>query len=234
MSALLKEVFNVPNKEETFCSSCNNTNWQKTLNPNGNIVIRRCLENIHLRDKLFASGVFKKYQSCSFTSYIPNNAIENQVKEVFQNLAKTISQTKTSIVLSSSKPNGKTHLAVSLIRELIIESFIQTRFIDFTELANNLDIESILTPNIKYSFPKESICKSDLLIIDDLKIPNLAEQKSNLEYVIHYRHRNFLPLIITTRLKSEELYQILSPPIYSRLEEMCSFISLELDLVDLI
>lgn len=228
MSALLKEVFNVSSKEETFCSSCNNTNWRKIIKPDGSAVVRRCLENIHLKDKLLALGVCPKYQLCSFTTYIPNNTIESHVKEIFQELAKTISQTKTGAILSSSKANGKTHLAVSLMRELVVESFIQARFIDFLELAHSLDVELSLIENMQHNLLKENICKADLLILDDFSILRSEEQKANLEYIIHYRHRNFLPLIITTRLNSEQLCQVLTPSIYSRLEEMCDFISLDL------
>ncbi|MBI4852214.1 MAG: ATP-binding protein [Acidobacteria bacterium] len=227
MSALLKEVFNVFNKEETFCSSCNNTNWQKFTKPDGSTFVKRCLENIHLVNRLLALGVYPRYQHCSFITYIPNNPIEQQAKEVIQNLTKTISQTKVGVILSSNKNNGKTHLIVSLMRAFLIETFIQPKFCNTSELLNQLDGETDLVGEKDRKLLRENILKSDLLVLDDFaRVLYSEEQKINLENIIHYRHRNYLPLIITTRLNPIELNQKLTPPIYSRLEEMCEFISI--------
>jgi len=229
MSALLKEAFNIPNKEDTFCSSCNNTGWQKFIDSNGSSFVRRCLKNTHLTNKLTALGVLPCYQQYSFLTYIPHNQVESQAKRSIQKLVKIICPTKIGVILSSSSANGKTHLAISLMKALLAEGIMQPRFVDTTKLVKELDIDlNLITTSERYLL-KENISNAELLILDDFaQEPYSEEQKANLEDIIHYRHRNLLPVIITTRLSLDELRKTVTPPIYSRLQEMCDFISLNL------
>lgn len=220
MSAILKEIIPDLQKELT-CPICAGTNWQAQTG-----VVRRCLAPFHLDTKLLAQGVPARYQHCSFANYMPTNLAENQAKQIVQKLAKTVTCTKSGLILTSAKPNGKTHLAISLIRALLLEGKIYPRFADTTELLKQLEpIENFFSKEQNYLL--ENTCKSSLLILDDVTSNYLESQKNNLEYIIGYRYRNILPLVITTRLNEKDFSQAITPPICSRLYEMCSMVNLD-------
>lgn len=222
MSAILKEIIPDLQKELT-CPVCNGTNWQKIPQTD---VVRRCLAPFHLDNKLLAQGVPARYQHCSFANYMPTNLTENQAKQIVQKLAKTVFCTKAGLILTSDKPNGKTHLAISLIRALLLEGKIYPRFADTTELLKQLEpVEEFFSKEQNYLL--ENICKSSLLILDDLTSNYSESQKDNLEYIINHRYRNILPIVITTRLNEKEFSQSVSPAVSSRLYEMCPIVSLD-------
>ncbi|MFY9227545.1 MAG: ATP-binding protein, partial [Blastocatellia bacterium] len=184
------------------------------------------LSPYHLDSKLLSQGVPARYQHCSFANYMPTNLAENQTKQIVQKLAKTVTCTKSGLILTSDKPNGKTHLVISLIRALLLEGKIYPRFVDTPELLKQLEpLENFFSKEQNYLL--ENTCKSSLLILDNVTSNYSESQKNNLEYIIGYRYRNILPLVITTRLNEKDFSQAVTPAICSRLYEMCSIVKLD-------
>lgn len=229
MTATAKELNIISSSvQEVFCSICSGTGWQRFPNLEGHSIVRRCVGQAHLTQRVLGCGVPAVYQHFSFSNYNSHNSIESQAKRRLQSLTKTISLTKTGAILSSKNPNGKTHLAVALVQALLLENKLQPRFFDTTDLVRQLDKELNLIPEFQRRLLSENVNKVELLVLDDFGNGSYSQiQQEELEYIINYRHRNILPIIITTRLTDKELEQFLSPSIYSRLQEMCEVISLD-------
>ncbi len=229
MSAILKELQGISTlTEETICSICSGTGWQKFSDINGHSIVRKCIGKAHLLQRLVACGVPHLCQHFNFSTYNTHNSIETQAKKHLQNLAKTISLSKMGVILSSKHPNGKTHLAIALMQALLLENKLQPRFFNTADLLKQLDRELNLTPDFQHRLLSENVNKVDLLVLDDFENNYPQTQKEELEYIINYRHRNLLPIVITTRLTAKEIEKSVSPSTYSRLQEMCEFVNLDI------
>ncbi len=125
---------------------------------------------------------------------------------------------------------GKTHLAVAILRSLILRRGIQGRFVDFTHLlsslraayADNESAERILTPLIDVP----------ILVLDELgKNRGTDWERDVLDELISKRYNGERTTIFTTNLfprpttpGQETLRDRLGERIYSRLNSMCTFI----------
>lgn len=221
MSAILKEALTVSTKE-IIRPTHTETNWQEFFTPNSDEIS----ENKTLASKLISSGVPLSHQHCNFTNYVPHSPKEKQAKNFVQNFADKISKNEKGLIISSKNPNGKTHLAVSLVKTLLIENKLLPKFIDTKELTYQLDLEPELF--LEQKLFREKLIKASILVLDDFaREIYLEEQWDLLGDIIHYRHKNLLPTIITTRLSLKEFYERVPTFIYSRLQEMCDFLHLD-------
>ncbi len=137
-----------------------------------------------------------------------------------------------SILFTGKTGCGKTHLAVSIVRELIKKAWEQDiRFTTAPELL--LEIRATFKPNAR-KFNDSGQCEADteqevldkyskcgLLILDDLgseKVSDFTIQ--SLYLVIDRRNRDLRPTIITTNLSLEEIETQIDARMASRLADM--------------
>ena len=119
---------------------------------------------------------------------------------------------------------GKTHLAVSIYKELITQNKIESENVKFVtapelllEIKKTFNGASVMTESDvidKYS-------NADLLILDDLGSEKATEFAiQSLYLVIDRRIRNMKPIVITTNLSLKEIEEKLDARIASRLASM--------------
>lgn len=217
-----------------FCSICGNSGWQRLRRTDGTLAVRRCPQVLHLEERLTALGIPPRYLSFTLASYLTdsNFATINQsasttnAKQMIEQYSRSFAHTGSGLIISGNKASGKTHLAVGLMRLLLTESLAKPRFIDAGEVFYELNSEMALLPEEARRITLTSLIESDLLIIDDLNRISGDEQHELLEYVVGYRYRHLLPLVITTRLSWPEIRLTFGNSISSRLAEMCEVISI--------
>lgn len=179
--------------------------------------------------------ISKRLKDYKFENFKVTNSNKNEVKIAKDYTKKCINnRQENGLIITGSSGVGKTHLAASILNELIEKGMLV--------LMGRL---TLLLDMIKDTFKDNSKSEStlielfsnvDMVVIDDLgteKISSWALDK--LYTIIENRNENKLPIIITTKFNKESLlhrfYQSndkeLSEAILQKLYQMCYGIELK-------
>ena len=170
-------------------------------------------------------GIPKKHISKSLDNFKGNSKIVKICKDYSLQLL-------NSLFLTGSCGSGKTHLAVSVLREMVKNNLLEdATFITVPELL--LEIRQTFQPpslGIIYSETDviESYTSIPFLILDDLGAEKASEWTiTTLYLIIDRRNREERPTIFTSNLSLSEIEHRLSARIASRLAD-CQVIQLDM------
>jgi len=225
-------IYTVPNEVE--CRNCNKIiksiksstpgSWYY---PNFNMhtrICRRCEKIENIEKHLEIAGVPSKYYNATFESFDVNN-FNRKVYEFCKNY---VLQKKFDIglFLFGSCGVGKTHLAISVIREMILNNrnafFISTPDLLFqlrktfsTSVATT--DEEQLRKYLSYSF----------LVLDDLGTEKWSEWvQQTLDHIVYQRDAHAMPAIITSNLALNEIRSRYGDRVASRIIGMSHILKL--------
>lgn len=136
--------------------------------------------------------------------------------------ARSFAQGESSgLILRGMPGSGKTHIAISILREVIGRGFsgrywnfndLLTRLRDTYREQSLLSEEELLTP----------ADEADLIVLDDVGAENASEWvRDRLYLIVNRRYESAKATIITTNLDEAELEARVGARIVSRLCEMC-------------
>ena len=174
-------------------------------------------------DNLETAGIGKRFAEKDFSTFVSNPENESFFRRVvdyalrFEEFAKE----GKGLLLIGSAGIGKTHLAVSALKQIAMQgnTVLFGSFVDIVQ-------------NIKSTFGKEStfsesdiiekLAGIDVLVIDDLGKENISNYVKMIAYqVINRRYVDMKPTIITTNDTSTELEKKYDAATVSRLLESC-------------
>lgn len=160
----------------------------------------------------------KKYLHSSFDNFQGGES----VKKICQERVKK----QEDVLLTGQTGCGKTHLAVSMMREFIVKSTVKfddgtaVFFITVPELLLEIR-QSFNNPNTSEGSVVEKYSRAPFLILDDLGAEKTTEwAESTLYLIIDRRNRNMKWTIVTTNLSLKEIENNLGARIASRLSDM--------------
>jgi DNA replication protein DnaC len=172
----------------------------------------------HPEPVLTACGVGKRYLSCSFDTFKGGD----RIKEV----CKSFIETPESIVLTGDTGNGKTHIAVAILRALVqAGKVVNSDGAIFTTVPDLLlSIRSGFKSSGGITQSEEdfvnSYAKIPFLILDDLGSEKSSEWSvATLTAIVDKRYREMLPTVYTTNLTLDEISEQLSRRISSRMSD---------------
>lgn len=173
-------------------------------------------------------GVPTRYASCSFDSF----KYTKETESVY-NACKSIDHTFTSsLFIHSTRPGtGKTHLAVSILRELCKNGalkkpiFVSSPFL-FLEIKSTFNSEN--EDSEQKVIEKYTNC--EFLFVDDIGVEKCSDWANQIWYmIIDSRYSQMKPTVYTSNLSIGEIASKIDPRIASRL---ASGIVLNLDAPD--
>lgn len=229
-----QQKFQSPPLENTQCIQCNriisserNVSTGKWYYPDFNEKTKLCRACEHLNlikrnpEKfLQAAGVPLKYLKSTFNNF----EITSINKYNFEVCKKYTLQDKWNkgLFLYGTVGTGKTHLAVSILRELILKGK-QGIFTSVPELLFKIrrafQLNEPQTKTEEYYLKEYAECQ--FLILDDFGIEKTTEwNRQALDYIICERDNHLRPLILTTNLSLTEISQKIDIRIASRLAGM--------------
>jgi DNA replication protein DnaC len=244
-----KQGFVDENTLASYCENCFGTGWQRKYYADGGYRMIKCLNDIHLIDKLLKVGIPDGYKRYSFFNYLPKNPKQQQAKEIAEKfVASLLSQEQgcnrpKGLLLTGYQQTGKTHLAVGIIKALLAEGQLSIKYGDFfDEIFGLLSDQELfnLDPSI-YPLPTgdeadlerkrgiflyNEMLKADLVVLDDLTSECSDLELSVFSHIIAHRYNKYLPVIITTSLSLANIESFLPCSTYSKLIEMCELVSL--------
>ena len=147
------------------------------------------------------------------------------------------------LLLSGDSGVGKTHLAVSVLRELVEKKGARGQFWDFHELIR--EIKASYDPETKTTELQvlEPVVETDVLLLDDLGAWKMTDwMNDTLFYILNSRYLARRPTLITTNfqdvsareaveadrlVRKEYLVDRIGQRLRSRLTEMCLKVPLD-------
>ncbi|MEC7641096.1 MAG: ATP-binding protein [Nitrospinota bacterium] len=238
------------------CERCDGSGRIFGEDETGHSIVRECqcagfrsslplLSNAGIPGK-FLNSIFDNFKTKGLHSSI------GLAKTLAENFVKDFGQTDRGLVFTGGPGLGKTHLAIAIIKALILEKGVDCKFVDFFQLL--ADIRHGYSQNFSDQEIIDPYVKSTVLVIDELaKGRNTEWELTILDQFISNRYNaaNKITLFTTnllTHLHSQEkkeqkidtgqqtyadmltqetLQDRIGPRIFSRLTEICDFAGLE-------
>lgn len=191
------------------CPKCEGTGW-KPLESDGVRRVARCdcVEEQYSEQRFAQSRVPRRYEQCAFENYdIRKDRLSghgNRYLEVAKIYAqKFVEEYPVDFGLLFIGPTGvgKTHLAVAVIRELMLRKNVPCLFYDFRDLLKA--IQDSWNPVSQTSELRvlQPVLDAEVLLLDELAALNPSDWvKDTLGHIINARYNQKRVTLITTTL----------------------------------
>jgi DNA replication protein DnaC len=214
------------NSTDEVCEECFGTGTK--IDPVKGAIPCPCRRRNRSQRLIAAARIPRRYEKCSFSNFIsdPGTLQEYALRQA-HNFANEYPAVDRGLLFMGPAGVGKTHLAVSIIRDLIDKGFAGT-FYEFGSLLK--EIQDSYNPVSKSSEFKvlAPVYQADILVLDELGASVPTEWVRDTMYqIINKRYNDKKLTIFTTNYldkakdKASELEERITYRLRSRLFEMC-------------
>ena len=228
------------------CSECQGTGW-KTLQNGADRRVTRCNCRLQARTEslLNAARIPKRYEHCELSNFEfdgPHRGLAS-ARMAACKFVEEYPVDSTGLLLIGSIGVGKTHLAVGIVRELIVSKGIACLFYDYRELLKQIQNsynESVKATELDVLRP---VFDTEVLVLDELGAVKPTEWVwDTVSLILNTRYNDNRTTIITTNFddkpagivagprgaaREETLGDRIGERMRSRLHEMCRIIKME-------
>src|SRR5579863_7008053 len=191
------------------CPACEGTGW-KLVDTQGVLRAQRCGCTLEKRpaELMRRARIPRRYEHCTFESFSirkdPATGRPDPYLEVARRWAQQFVDeypVDFGLVLTGTTGAGKTHLAVAVLRELIMRKGVECLFVDFRELLQQ--IRESYNPVSETSELRllQPVIDTEILLLDELVSANPSDWvKERLAFIINARYNQKKVTLITTTL----------------------------------
>ncbi len=241
------------------CTECNGREGSYGRDPSGYEVFRPCSRR-HARrrmDLYNTAQIGRRYSGATFDTYLPRNKSQATALETARFWAAQCGagQARGGLLFWGPVGTGKTHIALSVFRELTLNAGIPARFVDYGNLLMDLRRSFRAEAGSSEAALMLPLVETTVLVVDELgKGRNTEWELTVLDDLISRRYNADRVTLFTTNLDAggvrkpgrglnpafdrrnadasvaggaETLEERLDSRIYSRLCEMCDFIRVD-------
>jgi DNA replication protein DnaC len=246
--AMQKNTVAKPSENAPDCPICRGTGWRQIMSGSTLQVARcDCFFEGQFSSLLAASDIPARYTNCTFNNFkIDTRQNLAAAKMTLQKWADQYPLDRTGLLVTGPSGVGKTHLCVSVLKQLIRKG-IRCRFCDYRELLKQIQNSynpSVQTTELQVLKP---VFEAAVLLLDDLGAVKPSEWVwDTVSLVLNTRYNESRTTIITTNLadgpaakirekadavnratREETLGDRIGERMRSRLFEMCRLIQVQ-------
>jgi len=220
------------------CGHCDGTGWRPTEREGLRAVVpcdcRKASRSPHWW--LEKAQIPPRFRDCDFEHFMPlNNPSLEMAKMKAQSFAQQYPLVEKGVLLLGNPGVGKTHLVVSVMRQLMLTRSVDCLFCSFPDMLEKLQESYDPVSQLSKADILDPILHTEVVAIDDLGARRISDWvEDTVTSIITYRCNNRKPLIATTNVDAEpvmeggrigvSLAERIGPRACSRLFEMCKVV----------
>jgi len=219
---------NTLNPETDLCPLCGGSGWEPA--PADGAVRRcRCQESSRTEKLLAEAKIPKRYEHCDLDSYKPNDESQKKAKIYVQRFIEKYPNIDVGLLFLGTCGVGKTHLAVALLRQVIVEKGDAGLFYDFRDLLREIQASWNSVSQSSELEVLRPVLEAKVLVLDELGANKPTEWvRDTIAHIINCRYNDKRLTIFTSnyldhpaRPGEETLSDRVGVRLRSRLYEMC-------------
>jgi DNA replication protein DnaC len=178
---------------------------------------------------LSAARIPDRYRDCDLESYLPNHESQKKAKIYVQRFIDKYPNIEVGLLFLGTCGVGKTHLAVSLLKHVIMEKGDAGLFYDFRDLLREIQASWNSVSQASELQVLRPVLDAKVLVLDELGANKPTEWvRDTIAHIINCRYNDRKLTIFTsnyldnpTRQGEETLRDRIGVRLRSRLYEMC-------------
>jgi len=209
------------------CPVCSGSGWEPL---EGGVRRCSCMDAVRLEKLMSEARIPKRYEHCDLDSYLPNHESQKKAKLYVQRFIEKYPQIDVGLLFLGTCGVGKTHLAVSLLKQVIIEKGDGGLFYDFRDLLREIQASWNSVSQTSELDVLRPVLEAKVLVLDELGANKPTEWvRDTIAHIINCRYNDKKLTIFTSNFLDkpakqgeESLADRIGVRLRSRLFEMCS------------
>jgi DNA replication protein DnaC len=212
--------------QEEHCPKCSGSGWEPI---EGGVRRCGCVEGARVERLLSDARIPKRYEHCDLDSYLPNHESQKKAKLYVQRFIEKYPQIDVGLLFLGTCGVGKTHLAVSLLKQVITEKADGGLFYDFRDLLREIQASWNSVSQSSELDVLRPVLDAKVLVLDELGSNKPTDWvRETIAHIINCRYNDKKVTIFTsnyldtpTKQGEENLTDRIGIRLRSRLFEMC-------------
>jgi len=216
------------------CPRCAGSGWEP-IEGTGSVRRCTCLDSARVERLLAEARIPKRYEHCDLESYMPNDPTQKKAKADVVRFLEKYPLIDVGLLFLGNCGVGKTHLSVSLLKQIILEKHDFGLFYDFRDLLREIQASwNSVAQASELEVLRPVLC-ADVLVLDELGANKPTEWvRDTIAHIINCRYNDKKLTILTSnypdtaeRPGEETLTDRIGARLRSRLYEMCKVIEIK-------
>lgn len=226
---------NGQSQAQSVCTRCNGSGWESAGSGKG---VRRCscTESSRIERLLAEARIPKRYEHCDLESYLTTGEpSQKTAKKYVQSFLDKYPLVDVGLLFMGTCGVGKTHLAVALLKVVIIEKGDSGLFYDFRDLLRDIQASWNSVSQTSELEILRPVLDAKVLVLDELGANKPTDWvRDTIAHIINCRYNDKKLTIFTSNFldvapnhREETLTDRIGARLRSRLYEMCRDIEIE-------